>query len=193
MNCSGKHSAMLATCVVNDWPTDDYRDPAHPLQQRIRDTIARLSGQPVLIEGVDGCGAPVAALSLTALARAFSVAVQAESGSPERRVADSMRAHPELVGGSDRDVTAFMSGVSGLLAKDGAEAVMAAALPDGRAFALKILDGGDRARPVVTAALLRHLGVGVDASAARVLEQYEVEPLFGGGVRVGEIRPAALF
>jgi L-asparaginase II len=35
MNCSGKHAAMLATCVANGWPTDTYREPDHPLQRAI--------------------------------------------------------------------------------------------------------------------------------------------------------------
>ena len=34
-NCSGKHAAMLATCVVNGWSTSDYLDTGHPLQQAI--------------------------------------------------------------------------------------------------------------------------------------------------------------
>src|SRR5919112_98935 len=36
MNCSGKHAAMLATCVANGWDTASYLDPQHPLQQGIR-------------------------------------------------------------------------------------------------------------------------------------------------------------
>ena len=32
MNCSGKHAAMLATCVVRGWDTATYLDPQHPLQ-----------------------------------------------------------------------------------------------------------------------------------------------------------------
>ena len=32
-NCSGKHAAMLVTCVANDWPTDSYLDLQHPLQR----------------------------------------------------------------------------------------------------------------------------------------------------------------
>ena len=35
MNCSGKHAAMLATCVINGWDLATYRDPDHPLQQAI--------------------------------------------------------------------------------------------------------------------------------------------------------------
>jgi L-asparaginase II len=188
MNCSGKHAAMIACCVAHDWPLDDYRAADHPVQRHLAGVIERMSGERIAATGTDGCGAPVAALSLTALARAFSGAVQAATGEPERLVADAMRAHPEFVGGTGRDVTVLMAGVPGLLMKDGAEGVLAAALPDGRAFALKVDDGAERPRPLVAAAVLRHLGVEAD-----VLASYDVLPLLGGGHRVGEVRvPPAL-
>ena len=186
MNCSGKHAAMIATCVARDWPLDDYRDPAHPLQQHLATTIERMAGERIAATGIDGCGAPVAAISLTALARAFSAAVQAPTGSPDRLVADAMRDHPDYVGGTGRDVTLLMAGVPGLLVKDGAEGVFALALADGRAVALKVDDGGERPRPLVAAAVLRHLGVDAD-----VLADFEVRELLGGGRRVGEVRVPA--
>jgi L-asparaginase II len=186
MNCSGKHAAMIATCVARDWPLDDYRDPAHPLQQHLATTIERMAGERIAATGTDGCGAPVAAISLTGLARAFSAAVQAPSGSPDRLVADAMRDHPDYVGGTGRDVTLLMAGVPGLLVKDGAEGVFALALADGRAVALKVDDGGERPRPLVAAAVLRHLGVDAD-----VLADFEVRELLGGGRRVGEVRVPA--
>ena len=104
MNCSGKHAAMIATCVAQGWSLDDYRATDHPLQQRLAGTIERMAGERIAATGVDGCGAPVAAISLTGLARAFSGAVQAAPGEPERAVADAMRAHPEYVGGTGHDV-----------------------------------------------------------------------------------------
>jgi L-asparaginase II len=91
MNCSGKHAAMLATCVQNGWPTAGYLAPEHPLQQAIRRTVTELAGEPVAATGVDGCGAPLVALTLTGLARAFRALVLAAPGTPERRVADAMR------------------------------------------------------------------------------------------------------
>ena len=183
MNCSGKHAAMLATCVAQGWPLDDYRAPDHPLQVRLTATIERLAGERVAATGTDGCGAPVLALSLTALARSFSHIVTAGLGTPERSVADAMRAHPEYVGGTGRDVTALMAGVPGLLLKDGAEGVLAGALSDGRAFALKVDDGAARPRPLLASAVLRRLGV-----EAGVLGSFDVLPLTGGGRRVGEVR-----
>ena len=183
MNCSGKHAAMLATAVAAGWPTSTYREPDHPLQQALLRTAERLAGEPVAAIGVDGCGAPVFAFTLTGLARAFAACVRAEPGTPSRRVADAMRAYPQWVGGTRRDVTALMAGVPGLLAKDGAEGVYAAALPDGRAVALKIDDGAERARTVLMAAVLRRLGV-----TAPVLEAQSEHGLLGGGLPVGAVR-----
>ena len=185
MNCSGKHAAMLATCVVQDWPLDDYRDVAHPLQEHLAATVERISGEPAEAVGVDGCGAPVLSMSLTALARAYSACITADAGSPERLVADAMRAHPGFVGGHGHDVTAFMEGVPGLLVKDGAEGVYAAALPDGRAVALKVDDGAGRPRPPLLAAVLRLLGVD-----APVLDDLAEAVLLGGGATVGAVRVA---
>jgi L-asparaginase II len=122
---------------------------------------------------------------MTGLARTLSRSAQAPAGSPERRVADAMRAHPEIVGGSRRDVTDFMRAVPGLVAKDGAEGVYVAALPDGTGIAIKVDDGADRARQVVLASILIDLGV-----AASVLADLRTVPLHGGGNVVGEVRPA---
>jgi L-asparaginase II len=149
MNCSGKHAAMLATCVHNDWDCGGYLLPGHPLQVALSNTVAELAGEKVAAVGVDGCGAPIFGLSLTGLARAFRACALGAAGSPELRTYDAVRTHPEWVGGPGRDVTELICGVPGLFAKDGAEAVYAAALADGRAVALKIEDGGQRARPPV--------------------------------------------
>jgi L-asparaginase II len=188
MNCSGKHAAMLATCVRNDWPIETYRDPAHPLQQAIAAAFSDLTGEPVGHVAVDGCGAPLLGTSLRGLARAFSVL--ATSDRPEeRRVAAAIRRHPEYVSGSTRDERALLRAIPGAIGKAGAESCYAVALPDGRAFALKTDDGAPRARPVVMAALLRHLGVdtepGVDTDAVR---RTGSAPLTGGDAVVGEIR-----
>jgi L-asparaginase II len=183
MNCSGKHASMLATCRANDWSTHDYLDPRHPLQQVITLHLAELSGEPTAHLGVDGCGAPVLAMSITGLARSVSQIVRSSIGSPGHRVATAMRAEPERVGGSRRDVTALMRRVPGLVAKDGAEGVYVVALADGRAGALKVCDGSDRARIVACAALLVAMGVEEEL----VAEQREL-PVVGGGRPVGRVR-----
>jgi L-asparaginase II len=183
-NCSGKHAAMLLTCVVNGWDTATYLDPGHPLQVQLRDALEAYAGTSVEATGVDGCGAPLYALPLTALATAVRSCVVAEPGTARRRVVDAMRAHPEWVGGTERDVTALMRGVPGLVAKDGAEGVGVAATADGRAVAVKVDDGASRARQVATAQAL--LSVGVDEPVLRAQTTFE---LLGGGAVVGAVRP----
>jgi L-asparaginase II len=182
-NCSGKHAGMLATCVRNNWPLDDYRDPDHPLQRAIKTTVEELAGESVSAVGVDGCGAPLFALSLTALASAFHQLVMASPRSDEHEVAAAMRAHPDVVGGPGRVVTQLMTGVPGLLAKDGAEGAFVAALPDGGVVAVKIADGASRAASPVLVAGLRTAGV-----AAPVLAELASTPVLGGGQVVGEVR-----
>ena len=179
MNCSGKHAGMLATCVANGWPLESYLDPKHPLQVAIAETVAELAGEPIAAAGVDGCGAPLAGFSLTALAGAFRRLVEAPPGSPERRVADEMRAHPDLVAGTGADDTVLMGAVPGLLAKGGAEGVVAAAMPGVGAVAIKIEDGGQRARTPILLDELRRLGVDVPVLGELIL---------GGGEPVGEVR-----
>ncbi|MEU8999708.1 asparaginase [Streptomyces caniferus] len=183
MNCSGKHTAMLAACARNGWPLTSYLDPAHPLQQLVADGVRTASGEDVAHIGTDGCGAPLLSLSLTGLARAFRSFVLAAPGSPERRVADAMRAHPEYVAGTRRPDTWLMRALPGTLAKMGAEAVQALALPDGRALAFKIDDGATRTLGPVLARTLRHMDID-----APVLDRLADAPLLGGGARVGEIR-----
>jgi len=187
-NCSGKHAAMLATCVAREWPTGPagaYLSPEHPLQGELRATVEDLCGQSTADTVVDGCGAPLWSVSLTGLARAFSALVLGEPGTPERRVADAGRAHPSVVGGSGRDVTLLMEQVPGLLAKDGAEGVYAVALADGTAVALKVADGAARARIPVLLEVLRALGVDVDPEPF-------VVPVLGGGRPVGKVRALSL-
>ncbi|WEH34256.1 asparaginase [Streptomyces sp. AM 4-1-1] len=185
MNCSGKHAAMLAVCARNGWDRASYLDPAHPLQRLVHQVVEEAAGEPVAAVGTDGCGAPLMAISLVGLARAFRSFVLAAPGTAERRVADAMRAHPEYVAGTRRPDTWLMREVPGTLSKMGAEAVQAVALADGRALAFKIDDGATRALGPVLARSLRLLGVD-----APVVSRIGRAPLLGGGAEVGEIRVA---
>ena len=181
-NCSGKHAAMLATCRINGWNLRTYREEDHPLQWLMADTIADLAGEQVAATAVDGCGAPVMAISLAGLARAFGRVAAGAPGTPEGIVTAAMRAHPEYLGGTRRDVTALVRGTDGLIAKDGAESVHAVGLTDGTGVALKIADGGQRARPVVLAAVLRRLGV-----RSTAYDRLEDAPVLGHGEPVGAV------
>lgn len=176
MNCSGKHAAMLAAAQLHGWPVADYLDRQHAVQLAITERITELAGEIVHI-GVDGCGAPAHVMSPHALARSFR-----QLASERGEVWAAMVAHPDLVGGDERDVTRLMRAVPDLMAKDGAEGVFAAALPDGRAAAVKIADGNGRAAGIVIAAALRTVGVDVDPTELGA-------PILGHGRPVGRVRP----
>ena len=193
MNCSGKHAAMLATCVVNAWDPATYLKRDHPLQVAIRTTFEELTGETAYL-ATDGCGAPLLSASPVGLAGAFRRLALGVDGRGEpdlaaAAVADAIRRHPEMVSGSRRDERALLTAMPGAIGKAGAEACYVVALPDGRAFALKIDDGGWRARPVVMAAALRRAGVDAeDWVDANELRRTGEAPLHGGGEVVGEVR-----
>lgn len=177
-NCSGKHAAMLATCVANGWDTDHYLDPHHPLQVGLTDWIADATGGVVHV-GIDGCGAPTHATSLTGLARAFSTL--AGGGGV---IASAMSTYPELVAGPGREATRLMNDVPGLIAKDGADGVFAGATADGLGIAIKIGDGATRAAGMAFARAAQFAGILVDADPA----DYS-PPVLGHGETVGRVEP----
>ncbi len=183
MDCSGKHAAMLLTSVVNDWPTETYLDPDHPLQQTITETFAELTGAPPDLIGIDGCGAPLLATSIRRLAAAFARVLASPEGSDGRRLVDAMLAHPEYVSGTRREEYHLMRAIPGLVAKGGAESVLIVGLPDGTACALKIEDGAMRALFVAMHRILEIAGL-----EAEIL--HDRPPVLGGGKQVGELRPA---
>ena len=181
MNCSGKHAAMVRTCVRAGWDPSTYLEAEHPLQQQLVAAVGELAGEPVATVAVDGCGAPLAAISLAGLARAFGRIAAATEG-PEHQLAEAYRKHPEWASGTTRGETALHRAVPGLVTKAGAEAVYAAGLPDGRGLAVKINDGGSRASQIVLAQALVELGHDDPEVVART-----TEPVLGHGRPVGTI------
>ena len=183
MDCSGKHAGMLLTSVVNDWPTDTYLEPEHPLQQTITATFAELTGAPPDVVGTDGCGAPQHATTVRRLATAIARLQAAPEGSDARRLVDAMLAHPEYVSGTRRAELRLIRAFPGLVAKIGAESVLVVGLPDGSACALKIEDGGERPLFVAMHRVLEIAGLDGEVLHHR-------PPVLGGGKQVGEVRPA---
>ena len=181
MNCSGKHAAMLLTCVVNDWSLHDYTSPDHPLQRALHAEMSHHAGEEPWAVAVDGCGAPLLGLTITGLAR-MGASIASSRDEPSRRVATAMREHPDWVAGTRRDAAALQRSLPGALIKEGAEAVYLVVLPDGRAVAVKIEDGAGRARPIAMAGILRAIGVDND-----VISEQSRQVLLGGGRPAGEI------
>ncbi len=186
MNCSGKHAAMLLTCEVTGWDKSSYRLTDHPLQHKCAEVIERCTSEKVEVIGVDGCGAPVMSSTLTGLAKSFSTFAGPSASEDQRMIATAVKMYPEYVAGTTRDVTKLLQGLPGAIAKDGAEGVYAIGLGDGRALAVKIDDGGQRARIAVAMAILRDvLGV----VSQEVDGQLAKQVVLGGGQPVGNIVP----
>jgi L-asparaginase II len=178
MNCSGKHAAMLLTCVTNGWPTENYLDPAHPLQVAIKTELEALAGETITLTSTDGCGAPLFLISVIGLARAIR-AITISTDPIHQSVLDAARAFPEMVAGKGRLTTQMIEAVPGLYMKDGAEAVEVASMPDGRTLVFKVSDGSLRPFRVLVHAGLKRLGID---------SLYEAENVLGGDRVIGTIR-----
>jgi L-asparaginase II len=178
MNCSGKHAAMIATCVINNWPVDSYLEQTHPLQVAIKAELEELAGEKITVTSTDGCGAPLFLISVIGLARAIQrITISADP--IHKSVMDAARAFPEMVGGTGRHNTEMMQEVSGLFMKDGAEAVNVCSLSDGRTIVFKVSDGSLRAFRTIVHACLKDFGIDT---------KLEPEKVMGGPRVIGTIR-----
>ncbi len=181
-NCSGKHAGMVATCKANGWDLESYKEVTHPLQLAIREEFEKLSGEAITKVGVDGCGAPLFAISLAGLAKALrNLMLSAELVHQE--VVNACRANPVMVSGAGRLPTVLMERVDGLFIKDGAEGVMVIGTRSGEVVVWKMSDGSQRGAMTLALASLSHLGIKPDI---------ERETVLGGGEVVGEIRASKL-
>ena len=178
MNCSGKHAAMLATCVKNGWPIETYLDASHPLQLAIKAELEELAGEKITLTSTDGCGAPLFLLSLIGLARAIR-AITISTDPVHQSVMNAARTFPEMVGGVGRHNTEMMQQVPGLFMKDGAEAVSVCSLADGRTFVFKVSDGSLRAFRTIVHACLKDFGIDTTLTPEKVM---------GGPRVIGTIR-----
>lgn len=181
-NCSGKHSAMVATCAVNGWDLETYKSPEHPLQIAIAAEFEKLSGEKITKVGVDGCGAALFAISLRALATAVRN-LTLSNEAIHQEVVNACRNNPIMVSGVGRLPTVLMQKVPGLFVKDGAEGVMIMSTPKGEVIVWKMSDGSQRGNSPLSVATLSHLGITVDL---------ERENVMGDGRVVGEIRASKL-
>jgi L-asparaginase II len=190
-NCSGKHAGMLAACAGAGWPSETYLERSHPLQREILRAVRRATEVADPAIGVDGCGVPVHALPLSAMATLFARLTRPERLGPleanAARVVSAMRAHPFLIAGTRRTDTALMEAVPDVVSKGGAEALHCAGLlGPGLGVAVKVADGGERASGPALLRALDLLGALSDEQLGR-LAPIARRPVLGGGRPVGEL------
>jgi L-asparaginase II len=174
-NCSGKHAAMLGACTASGWPLETYREADHPLQRGVTALVEETVGE-ISSTLTDGCGVPTFVAPLRALARGLL----AIDGGTE---AEAMRAHPFLVGGTERLDTDLMTAAPQVLIKSGAEG-LACVSAAGLGIALKTRDGAARARGPAVLSVLEQL----DVIDGMLLPHHREPPVLGGGAVVGALR-----
>lgn len=185
-NCSGKHAGMLVASVRRGFDIASYPTPEHPLQGAVLETVESAAGRAPVAIGVDGCGVPVHALPLVAMAGLYARLGQGRVPLADR-VLSAMRAQPYLVAGRGRVCTALMEAAPGVVVKTGAEGLMCAAVPDrGIGVALKVEDGAARAADPAIVRVLALLDV-VDPEA---ISGFARPPVLGGGRPVGHMAAA---
>ncbi|MGZ9809004.1 asparaginase [Pseudoroseicyclus sp. H15] len=171
-NCSGKHTGFL-TLNKHLGAGPDYIEIDHPVQKAVREAFEDVTGRASPGYGIDGCSAPNFACRIDDLARGMArfAAAPGKSGRrPEAmvRIAEAMRAHPELISDEGAACTELMRACGGKVTlKGGAEGVYTAILPElGLGVTLKISDGAMRAAEAAIAGVLADLGVLDRASPA---------------------------
>jgi L-asparaginase II len=178
-NCSGKHVGMLITCQQNGWDMTTYLDMNHPLQIAIKNEIELLAGERVRAASVDGCGAPLFAISLIGLARSISNLVKSNEA-VHKQIVIACTTYPELVAGQGRLTTRIMRAVPGLFMKEGAEGIEVCALSDGRVIAIKIIDGSWRPVGPIIMEIFKLWGVEIPDESVKI---------YGGEHVVGRVVP----
>ncbi len=159
-NCSGKHSAFLATCKKMNWNLDNYLMGDHPLQKEIFRRVAELLKIPAeeLIAERDDCGAPTLLLHLSQMAILY--AHLSRSDHPEfEKITRAMTHHPDLVAGEGFfDSELIKRGHNQIISKGGSEGIQCIGLlGEGIGLSIKVEDGSKRAKHAVAIHLLRQL------------------------------------
>ena len=179
-NCSGKHAGFIAASKAAGWDVSTYLDPNHPLQKSVEEVLVEFSGEPILHSTVDGCGAPLHAITVEGLARAIG-----KFAANEPEIVNAMLENTWAVGDAKSPDAIIMQ--HGMVAKLGAEGVFVIGLKSGHGVAVKIADGSLRSAPLVALRLLNRNGLLDDATYASLHAELTVKSM-GGDQSLGELR-----
>jgi L-asparaginase II len=189
-NCSGKHAGFLAYARMHEQPTANYLDSGHPLQQRIRTTVAKMAPGDAIAQGIDGCSAPNFALPLRRLAHIYA-RLAARDTTELAALFFAMTRHPDLVAGTRRtDLAIMQTGGGDWVSKAGADGVQAIGVASkGLGIAIRIADGSPRALHAATVEVLQQLGL-LDDSSGTPLAVYDCPPIRNyRGIETGSFVP----
>ncbi|ORC46908.1 asparaginase [Burkholderia sp. A27] len=211
-NCSGKHAGMLAAARSIGATISGYERPDHPLQVRVKHTVADVCDLPddAVRWFTDGCNLPTPAFPLERLARLFAklAAARDETSTSDSiaprtaalaRIYRAMSTYPDLVAGEGRFCTALMRAYDGaLVGKVGADGSYAigvrasrrtAKAGTGSAFgiAVKIEDGSIGIVYAIVAELLALLEIGTTEQRAKLDAFHAPKMLNTMGIPTGRL------
>jgi L-asparaginase II len=166
-NCSGKHAGMLVTCQINGWDMENYLAKDHPLQLAIKKELEEMAEEKISTVSVDGCGAPLFAISTMGLAKAIRKVVISKDPIYQQ-IVKAATSYPELIAGDGRLTTRMMKSVPGLFMKEGAEGIEVCALSDGRTIAMKIIDGSWRPVATIIQSIFDKWGVAMPDESVKI-------------------------
>ncbi|MEM9162726.1 MAG: asparaginase [Cyanobacteria bacterium P01_F01_bin.4] len=160
-NCSGKHAGMLAVCKQRNWELNSYLQRNHPVQQLIIKKLSELLGMPAdeFICAHDDCGAPTYFMQLRQMATLFAKLASGENLEMER-IVRAMTSHPMMISSPNGFDSQLMQLTQGeLVSKAGAEGIQCVGrVGEGLGLAIKVVDGGRRAKYAAALHVLRQLG-----------------------------------
>lgn len=192
-NCAGKHMGILAYSKLKGLPLEEYSQPEQTVQREIIDTIAYMANvAPESIGlGTDGCGLPVFALPLTALATAYLRLACPDliGDEPTRKavttITAAMNAHPEMVSGFGR-LDSILLEDDNIIAKGGFKGVYCFGLRRERlGIAFKILDGSEEEWGLIVQSILNQLGYNQKNTLDKLRAAFSGVIYNDGGTRVG--------
>ena len=174
-NCSGKHAGMLATCILMGWPTDDYINPEHPLQQAILNTCSLMYEYPKekMITALDGCSAPIFSVPVYNQALGFKNLVSTSTLSASlqqacKTIIEAISTYPFMVAGTGRYCTDMMNITAPkIIGKTGAEGIFCMSFTQQKiGVCIKIDDGKMLPQYNVAQALIEASGLFTDQQLA---------------------------
>ena len=167
-NCSGKHLAMLTSCIVNNYPIKNYVDFNHPHQINIRKIFSQFTENKIYKRnyGIDGCSAPQYAFTIKQLGRALSNLLKSYNGKFEyskniQQIINAILTNPKFIGGSNNlDSNLIQISNRNIFCKGGAEGVFLFINLKKRIYGiLKVMDGNERALPSAVYTLFKKFSI----------------------------------
>ena len=167
-NCAGKHLAMLSSCLVNNYPIENYLDFDHPHQNNIRNIFNKFTENKIIKNnyGIDGCNAPQYAFKIKNLVTALKNLFNSYDGNFEysenvKFIINSILDNPLFIGGTKNlDSNLIKISNKKIFCKGGAEGVfLFLHLKKGIFGVLKVIDGNERVLPSALYALFKKLKI----------------------------------